>query len=89
MTDQLCAINHIKQQARQDALDAAYEADGRNDPNHPMHALYTGLMVAPDWRALCQELLYLLETHLDSEERQINDVDSTITRVRTLLEQNP
>lgn len=34
----------VVQQARQDALDAAYEADGRHDPAHPQHGLYTGLM---------------------------------------------
>ena len=35
------------QQARQDALDAAYEADPRaTDPTHPQHALYTGLVAA-------------------------------------------
>jgi hypothetical protein len=33
----------IEQQAIQDRLDAWYEADGRHDPAHPMHALYTGL----------------------------------------------
>ena len=36
----------IEQQARQDQLDALYEADGRHDPAHPAHATYTGLMVA-------------------------------------------
>ena len=33
----------IEQQARQDELDRLYELDGRNDPNHPLHATYTGL----------------------------------------------
>jgi hypothetical protein len=33
-----------EQQARQDELDRRYEEDGRHDPSHPMHALYTGLM---------------------------------------------
>lgn len=33
----------IEQQAIQDRLDSWYEADGRHDPGHPMHALYTGL----------------------------------------------
>jgi len=32
-----------EQQARQDELDRLYEQDGRNDPNHPLHATYTGL----------------------------------------------
>jgi hypothetical protein len=36
--------NPIEQQARQDQLDALYEADGRHEPTHPMHNLYTGLM---------------------------------------------
>ena len=35
--------NPIEQQARQDELDRLYELDGRNDPNHPLHATYTGL----------------------------------------------
>lgn len=40
MTD----INHpINQQLRQDVLEAMYKADGRHDPGHPMHGLYTGL----------------------------------------------
>jgi hypothetical protein len=34
----------IEQQARQDALDAAYAADGRHDPQHPCHSTYTALM---------------------------------------------
>ncbi len=35
-----------KQQAVQDRLEALYEADGRHDQAHPMHALYTGLAQA-------------------------------------------
>lgn len=35
--------NPIEQQARQDQLDAWYEADGRHAKDHPMHAHYTGL----------------------------------------------
>ncbi len=38
--------NPIEQQAVQDRLEALYEADGRHDPAHPMHALYTGLAQA-------------------------------------------
>lgn len=33
----------IEQLARQERLEALYEADGRHDPEHPMHGLYTGL----------------------------------------------
>ena len=33
----------VQQQARQDQLEALYEADGRHDPGHPMHCLYCGL----------------------------------------------
>ena len=33
-----------QQQAAQDRLEALYEADGRHDPAHPMHGLYTGLV---------------------------------------------
>ena len=32
-----------EQNARQDQLEAWYQADGRHDPAHPMHCLYTGL----------------------------------------------
>ena len=30
-------------QARQDELERLYEADGRHDRSHPLHAHYTGL----------------------------------------------
>lgn len=36
----------IEQQAVQDRLDQLYKDDGRDDPKHPMHALYTGLAEA-------------------------------------------
>jgi len=36
-------VNPIEEQKRQDRLEAWYEKDGRNDKNHPMYALYTGL----------------------------------------------
>ena len=42
----------IQQQAVQDRLEALYEADGRHDPAHPMHALYTGLAQAADGPAV-------------------------------------
>ena len=32
------------QQARQDRLEELYRQDGRQDPSHPMHGLYTGLV---------------------------------------------
>lgn len=32
--------------AVQDRLEALYEADGRHDPDHPMHSTYTGLVAA-------------------------------------------
>ena len=35
--------NPVEQLARQIALEEAYTADGRHDPNHPHHATYTGL----------------------------------------------
>ena len=38
--------NPIEQQAVQDRLEALYEADGRHDPAHAMHCLYTGLAQA-------------------------------------------
>jgi hypothetical protein len=37
--------NPIEQQARQDELDRLYAEDGRHDSAHPMHALYTGLVM--------------------------------------------
>jgi hypothetical protein len=43
MTDD---CNPIEQQARQDLLEGLYAADGRHDHGHPMHGLYTGLMLA-------------------------------------------
>jgi len=33
----------LRQQARQDKLDWMYFEDGRNEPMHEMHSLYTGL----------------------------------------------
>jgi hypothetical protein len=33
-------------QARQDKLEELYADDGRHDPDHPMHGLYTGLWEA-------------------------------------------
>ena len=33
----------IVQQQRQDELDQRYAEDGRHDPTHPFHAVYTGL----------------------------------------------
>jgi hypothetical protein len=39
-------IDHQAEQARQDKLEELYTADGRHDPSHPMHQLYTGLWVA-------------------------------------------
>lgn len=41
----------LAQQARQDALDALYDADGRNDPHHPHHSTYTGLICDVDSEA--------------------------------------
>lgn len=35
--------NPIVEQARQDLLDDLYRRDGREDPGHPMHSLYTNL----------------------------------------------
>jgi len=43
MTSNNC--DPVEQQLRQERLDALYEADGRHDPKHPMHALYTGLLI--------------------------------------------
>jgi hypothetical protein len=39
----LIMVNPIEEQKRQDRLEAWYENDGRNDKNHPMYSLYTGL----------------------------------------------
>ena len=35
-----------QQQAVQDRLEQLYADDGRHDPAHPMHGLYTGLTQA-------------------------------------------
>jgi hypothetical protein len=35
--------NPLVQQARQDFIETLYEQDGRHDPEHPLHAHYTGL----------------------------------------------
>ena len=33
----------VEQQTRQELLEWLYELDGRHDPSHQSHALYTGL----------------------------------------------
>lgn len=43
----LPAINHEEQAERQAALEQCYLADGRDDVEHPMHGLYTGLVNQP------------------------------------------
>mgnify|MGYP006271473743 CR=1 FL=1 len=35
----------IEQQLRQDALERLYIEDGRESSEHPMHCLYTGLVL--------------------------------------------
>lgn len=35
----------VVQQQRQDALEQLYAADGRHDPAHPLHALFSGLVM--------------------------------------------
>lgn len=47
-------IDPIAQQARQDHLEALYFEDRRDDPEHPMHSLYTGLAVMERWRGNCR-----------------------------------
>lgn len=42
----------ITQQARQDLLDRAYDLDGRSDPSHPLHSLYTGLTTTTAYECL-------------------------------------
>jgi hypothetical protein len=37
-------LHPIVQQAVQDRLETAYCLAGRNDPDHPMHCLYTDLV---------------------------------------------
>jgi hypothetical protein len=39
----LIMVNPIEEQRRQDRLDAWYKKDGREDKNHPLYSLYTGL----------------------------------------------
>jgi hypothetical protein len=46
-------FNCISQEFRQIRLEALYVKDGRNDPRHPMHGLYTGLALMSWWRRGC------------------------------------
>lgn len=46
-----------EQQARQEQLDAAYIADGREDPHHPHHATYTALMAKEQEPPSLEDLL--------------------------------
>jgi hypothetical protein len=39
----LTMVDPNEEQKRQDRLDEWYEKDGRNEKDHPMHSLYTGL----------------------------------------------
>lgn len=36
-------VDYIEENKRQERLEALYIKDGRTDPAHPFHALYTGL----------------------------------------------
>jgi len=44
MTTSSAAAAVEGQQARQDHLEELYDQDGRHEPSHPMHGLYTGLV---------------------------------------------
>ena len=47
-TQMIDPLNTVKiQRAIQEQLDEAYVADGRDNSEHPMHGLYTGLFRAP------------------------------------------
>lgn len=46
----LASINPLDECVKQAHLESLYEADGRHDPAHPFHALYTGLFVADQRR---------------------------------------
>lgn len=47
-TQMIDPLNTVKiQRAIQEQLEEAYVADGRDNPEHPMHCLYTGLFRAP------------------------------------------
>jgi hypothetical protein len=46
----------LAQAERQEQLEDLYRADGREDPEHPLHGLYTGLEAADRmarWRENC------------------------------------
>ena len=45
MTTPPTPADHAEQAARQKRLDALYLADGRDNPEHKMHSLYTGLCI--------------------------------------------
>lgn len=47
-------IDPTVQQARQNHLEALYFEDGRDNPEHPMHGLYTGLAAMERWRGNCR-----------------------------------
>jgi hypothetical protein len=36
-------VDHVEELKRQERLERLYVEDGRDNPEHPFHALYTGL----------------------------------------------
>lgn len=42
-TDYLCTFDYKEETKKQIFLEHMYKCSGRQDPNHPMHSLYTGL----------------------------------------------
>jgi hypothetical protein len=58
------------QNARQAAIDAAYAGDGRHDPAHPRHGVYTGLLEQP--------LPVVITEEEDEEELLLREVDDRI-----------
>lgn len=43
-TDKASLDEVLEQDARQAELDRLYDLDGRHDPHHPHHSLFTGLV---------------------------------------------
>jgi len=48
LREQLQNWNVVNEQKKADFMEHMYQCSGRNDPAHPMHALYTGL-----WQDFC------------------------------------
>jgi hypothetical protein len=62
-------------QARQDKLEQLYADDGRHDPGHPLHGVYTGL-----WESYMAELSKPAAEPLQDEANSIIDYYGALAR---------